>query len=413
MVLVSVVSGVLIARWLGAEGVGIYAVLTLTAGSLVQITASGLTSANVYYVARRRELLPTVTINAFVFAIAAGAAAAAAVCGLAYLQPEWFHHVPLYLLALALAALPFQIWTLFGLNLLLALGEVTRFNVLDALSQSFVLINALVIMVLLGLGLEKLIMLNTATAILIALFFAFEIWRRGRRETIHAGPLPNLNLFAQMMRFGLKINVMNAALVLILRADVLLVNYFRGAAEAGVYAIAGQCSLLVVMFPNVVGTILFPRVAGEKSESREFTSRVMRHAAAIQLVLCVFAIPAAFVLPFLYGPQFTAATWQFLLLLPGAYLIGLQMILSQHLVGIGKISMLPFFWILTLLLSLGLNLWLIPGFGGYGAAVVSTIVYSIIFLLTLGYFCRKTGERLSAVLFLRREDVVKLWANRI
>lgn len=408
MVTYSLVGGLLVARWLGPDGVGIYAVVTLTGNSLVQIVGAGLAAATVYFIARDRALLPTVAINGAVFASIAGSAVGIGICSVAYLKPEWFDNVPLSLMAVALVALPFQLWTLFGLNLFLTVGTVTKFNLLDSLAQSFVLLNALLIVVVLGFGLDSLVLLNTATSIFVSLLLGFLIWKRIRNQNGKNRLAPDQGLFRQMMRFGLKINVMNAALALVLRSDVLLVNYFRGQAEAGVYAIAGQCALVLVMFPNVVGTILFPNIAGQKGDLGDFTSKVTRHAAAFQLLLCTIAVPVAFILPFVYGESFSPATYQLLLLLPGAYFIGLQMILSQHLVGIGKISLLPFFWIFTLVLTVALNLWLIPNFGANGAAIVSTIGYLVIFLLTLFYFRKQTGQKLRDTLFLRAEDAQRL-----
>ena len=411
MVLYSVVGGILVARWLGPDGVGVYAVITLTANSLVQIVGAGLAAAIVYFVARNRELLPKVAVNGVVFASIGGTAAAVLVCIVAYLRPDWFDNVPLSLLALALVALPFQLWTLFGLNLFLTVGNVAKFNLLDSLAQSFVLLNALLILVVFGFGLESLVLLNTATSIFVSLLLAFLIWNRIRNQTGKNRLAPDQGLFRQMMRFGLKINVMNAALALVLRSDVLLVNYFRGQSEAGVYAVAGQWSLLLIMFPNVVGTMLFPNIALRKDDSGAFTARVTRHASVLQLLICAFAVPTAFILPFLYGASFSPATYQFLLLLPGAYFIGLQMILSQHLVGIGKISLLPFFWVFTLLLNVTLNLWFIPRFGGIAAAWVSSTAYLAIFLLTLMNFRKQTGQTIADLFFPKSEDFRNLRAR--
>ena len=64
-----------------------------------------------------------------------------------------------------------------------------------------------------------------------------------------------------MLRYGVKFYVSIMAAALIFRADVLIVNRFRGAAEAGVYAVASQFSFLLLMLPGVIATLLFPRVA--------------------------------------------------------------------------------------------------------------------------------------------------------
>ena len=43
--------------------------------------------------------------------------------------------------------------------------------------------------------------------------------------------------------------------VVILRTDLLIVNRFRGAAEAGVYGVASQFSFLLLMLPGVIASL--------------------------------------------------------------------------------------------------------------------------------------------------------------
>ena len=50
--------------------------------------------------------------------------------------------------------------------------------------------------------------------------------------------------FGEMLRYGSKFYISLAASLIILRADLLIVNFYRGAAEAGVYAISTQVGTL-------------------------------------------------------------------------------------------------------------------------------------------------------------------------
>jgi len=63
--------------------------------------------------------------------------------------------------------------------------------------------------------------------------------------------------------------------------DLLIVNHFRGAGEAGVYAVASQVSFLLMMLPGVIGMLLFPRVASAQDPRGEFAirlpARIIRH----------------------------------------------------------------------------------------------------------------------------------------
>jgi len=405
----SVLTGALLARWLGAEGVGIYAVVSLTVNTLVQSLGSGLASANVFFAKRKDSQRASILVNSIAFATIAGVGAAALTYIVSRVRPDWFHDIPSELLLIALISLPFQLCTLLVLNLFLAFGDVRKFNLLDVCSQVYLLVNAIIVLLLLRSDLHLLFGLNTIAGGLIATVLIL-MARRSIINAIGDGRFaPDVALFSRMMRFGIRINIMNAALALILRADVLLVNYFRGEAEAGVYSIAAQCSLLLIMFPNVVGTMLFPNVAEMGSSSTTFTARVIRHAAAIQLLMCLAAIPAAFLLPVVYGSSFSPATSQFLLLLPGTIFLGLQMMLSQHLVGVGRIGIMPLFWMAAVILAVSLDVLLIPAFGATAAAAVSSATYAFIFALTLFYFMKVSGEKWSDILIVRAGELRQLF----
>src|SRR5512138_2637058 len=52
MVASSFGAGIILARWLGAGGLGVYAALSVVSGTVVQMGGAGLTAANIYFIAR-------------------------------------------------------------------------------------------------------------------------------------------------------------------------------------------------------------------------------------------------------------------------------------------------------------------------------------------------------------------------
>jgi O-antigen/teichoic acid export membrane protein len=404
----SLLAGVIIARWLGAASFGVFAVINVTVGNAVQFGGAGLTAANTYFVSRERSRFTQAALNAAIYALTGGVALACATALVARLAPSLFDDVPLELLAIALGAVPFQLLILLGLNLFLVVGAVTHYNLLDLLGQSFILINAVLALVLLRAGLLTLVCLNTAASVCVSLLVGWLIYRRVEAGREEAAWRPNLDLFRRMIRYGLKYNVLMIATTLVLRADLLIVNALGGAAEAGVYAVASQGALLLMVLPNVIGSLLFPRVASSRDEGGEMTSMVARHTALVMLLACLAAVPVSFALPLLYGAAFADATIQFLILLPGVFLFGLEMVLVQHFVGRGLPRAVPAFWLATLAVSLWLNLALVPRFGARGAAFASTVSYALVFALVALYFRRATRQPLSSIWLVSRAELATL-----
>lgn len=411
MLVGTVGASVIVARWLGPEGLGSLAVLNTTIVLALTIGSLGLTSSNTYFIAKDRRTLAPVWANAIVFGLLCGTLVAFAVLALARFAPTLFGGVSLDLILIAALSIPFQFVLSLGLNVLLAMDRIRQLNFMDALAPALALLNAILVLVILHSNLRVLVSFNTAaTAVLCAVMF-WAIRRLVSRQQERMPFRPNGDLFKGAVSYGLKFFIPLVAAILIFRVDLLIVNHFRGAAEAGVYAVASQVANLLTMLPGVIAMLLFPRVASYQDPRAEFAIQVTRHVTFVMLIMCGVVAAGSFLLPHIYGARFADATIQLLILLPGVCLIGIESVLVQHFTGTGLPIAIPVFWLITLAVSLGLNLALVPVFGARGAAVTSTLSYASIFVLVTIYFRMKTGHRSVDVFLLRRDELRDLLAT--
>lgn len=395
MIVNSVAAGIIVAHWLGAKGVGELAVINVAVTTIVQLGSFGLPSSNTYFIAQDRAHFRAATVNSFLFAAVIGSLLAEALSVVASFRPDWFGFVPTNLIRIASVQIPFLLLTLIGLNILLALGKLREFNLLDLVSQSVVLINALLILIVFGRGLDALVKLNTVTSVLVSIVVVV-LLVAGGKKLVDSKWRADAALLRRMITYGLKFHISVLAGAIIFRADLLIVNHFRGAAEAGVYSVATQSGLLLMLLPSVIATLLFPRVTAEQDAHGETTWLVTKHTALIMLVCCLVAVPVSFLLPLVYGAAFSDATMLLLILLPGVYLIGLESVLVQHFSALGLPRAIPIYWLVTLVVNLVLVFALVPQFGAYGAAIASTVSYALIFALVTFYFLATTRRAVMA-----------------
>jgi O-antigen/teichoic acid export membrane protein len=255
--------------------------------------------------------------------------------------------------------------------------------------------------------------LNTGASIFVGLMIAALVGAYGMRIEEKLAWRPDLRLFGRMMRYGVKFHVSIVAAMLIFRADLLVVNHFRGSAEAGVYSVASQVAMMLMVLPGVIATLLFPRVASAPIDKRgEMTCVVTRHTAFIMLIICLLMLPASLALPLLYGSTFVDVSVQLWLLLPGVYLVSIESVLVQYFSASGLPVAIPLFWLATLVVNVALNIALVPGFGARGAAVASTIAYAMIFALVMLYFRLKTGHSISFATLLRPAELRGLFDTK-
>ena len=404
-------ASVIVGRWLGPEGLGALAVLNVTVALAVQIGSAGLPSANTYFVSRDRKRLGPAWANTIIFAFVWGTLLLLFVVALARINPALFGSVPTNLVVIVAISIPFQLLTLLGLNILLAMDRIGQMNLMDSMAPVLLLGNAILVLLILHSKLSVLVMFNTGAAFVLASWITWMIARLLKRQREADAFRPSAALFKNTMKYGLKFSIPVMAAILIFRFDLLIVNHFRGAAEAGVYAVASQMANLLLMLPAVIATLLFPRVASSQDQSGEFTVSVTRHASFVMLLMCLAAAAASFALPLIYGVRFTDATVQLLILLPGLYLVSIEAVLVQHFMGTGVPIAIPVFWLITVAVSLGLNFALVPTLGARGAALTSTLSYALIFVLVAVYFCLKTGKTPAEVFLLRGRELRELLAR--
>lgn len=399
MIFNSVAAGIIVARWLGAEGVGALAVINVAVATIVQVGSFGLPSSNTYFIAQDQTHFRAAAINSLIFALGAGSILALCLVVTASMRPDWFGFVSPELIRIAAISIPFQLITLIGLNILLALGKIKEFNLLDLAGQSFILINAVLVLLALRQGLETLVTLNTAASILVSIVVATLLVISGR-AIAQSKWRADAALLRRMIGYGLKFHVSILAGAIIIRADLLVVNHFRGAAEAGVYSVASQFALLLMLLPGVIATVLFPRVTSEQDARGETTCLVSRYTTLIMFLCCLAAVPLSLLLPWIYGAAFSDSTKLLLILLPGVYLIGLESVLVQHFSALGLPRAIPLYWVATLALNLVLVFALVPRYGAQGAAIASSVSYAVIFVLVALHFHTSTGRSFAEVFVL-------------
>lgn len=396
MIFNSVAAGIIVAHWLGAEGVGQLAVINVAVATIVQLGSFGLPSSNTYFIAQDQARFRAAAINSLIFALGVGSLLAFVLSTAASARPDWFGLTAVDLVHIAAVSIPFQLLTLIGLNILLAVGKIRQFNLLDLLSQSFVLINAAIVSRMINAGLGTLVLWNTITSVLVSVVVLLVLVSSAKR-LVQSKWRPDMVLLRRMIGYGVKFHISILAGAIIIRADLLVVNHFRGAAEAGVYSIASQFALLLMVLPGVIATLLFPRVTSEQDARGETTCQVSRYTTFVMFMCCLAAVPFSLLLPLIYGAAFSGATALLWILLPGVYLIGLESVLVQHFNALGLPRAIPLYWIATLVLNLILVFTLVPRFGAQGAAIASTISYATIFALVALHFHTSTGRSFAEV----------------
>ncbi len=403
-----VVSSILTARYLGPAGRGILATLGALAGIGMQVGNLGLHASNTYRVSRNPKLLGPLWANSRRTAVGIGLSLCLLTAGAALALPGLLGEIRYPLLLLAAGGIPFQLTTLFGLNLVVGTGRVPLFNGLEVSFRLASIAGLFVCLVLLRGGAGTVLAFNliwaAAGAVIISGFLRSLI-----RETGSAGEGASLSLFRESVGYGVRAYTAALLAYLIVRSDMLMVNAMRGSSDAGVYSIAVQVADLIYLLPMSVGLVLFPRLSRHGEGDPIFAQKVTRYTAFIlALLCCAAALLARPTVALLYGAEFTGAVSALWWLLPGIWAYGVANQMATQLASVGMPHAAVMVWIPPLALNVLLNLIWIPRWGIDGAAASSTLSYLLVLVLHLALWRRRIRGSVGDALLLRRSDLQEM-----
>jgi len=377
VVAVTFATAVVIARELGPSGRGFYAVAAAVGAIGVQFSNLGLHLSNTYYVAKDRALLPALIGNTLAVVFVAGVVTVLTGVGLVF----WQKLSPVHgtLLILALASVPVGLAYLLTQGLLLGVNEVRAYNQIECGSKLLVL--ALIcIPALVHLGTVELFFGLTLLSVLLGFLWALLRLRRVSMEPFEL----SLAVFRQSIGTGINAYVILFFGFLVLRIDLLMVKYMLGTTEAGYYSISQVLAENTMMFPVVLGSLLFPKLSALKGreEKLQLANKAVLATAALMLPAVVIgALAAGPIISIAFGRSFLPAVAPFVWLMPGTYFLGIETVMVQLLNSEGFPPIIVAAWIADTVVNVAVNFWAIPRYGITGASIVSSVCYFLIFLL--------------------------------
>jgi O-antigen/teichoic acid export membrane protein len=383
---IGLITSVIVARVLGPEGRGLYAVAATITAMGVQFGNLGLHASNTYYVARDKKILPALVGNTIVVSFGFGGLGCAFTWIIFSLWPK-LAPVNGFLLILSLTWIPFGLAYMLLQNLLLGIQDVRTYNKIELTTKILGVGFIALVIFLRCVTVEEVFLAGLITLVIGFLWAFFRLLSK-----IPNLAMPSFALFKENIQYGLKAYIATFFAFLVLRSDLLIVKYMVGTEQTGYYSVAVSMAELIYILPVVVGTILFPKLT-PLTDIREkwlLAKRVtFNMTVGMLLMLTLAGFLAHPIVEVLFGKAFLPSISAFLWLLPGMFFLGIETIAVQFLNSIGFPIIVVGVWVLTALLNIGLNIWVIPAYGIVGASMVSSLSYFVAFVLVL-WIIRKT-----------------------
>jgi O-antigen/teichoic acid export membrane protein len=375
------------------------------------VVSLGLHSGITYEVSRRRWSVSRAFRTSYRVALVLGLVGALGGFGFFVLTRHTvFGGISGWLALLALASLPLTLAYEYAASILLARERYERYT-------SLLVVHAAALMLIgaglaLPFGLAGAVIGMPASALLGSLVAAKLLADEAERDTVadSGDSLP------RAVRFGLQGWGANLLQQVNYRFDVLILGGFASAADVGVYSVALTLTSVAWVLPQALQNVLFPRaasldqsaVSGEvtSAESDDAVAKAIRHGVLLTAPAGV-AVAALLVIgtPLFYGHRFHQTIALGFVLLPGVLLLGVGKILGSAVTGRGYPRYALYTAGISLPLTLGLYLVLIPRYHAWGAAIASSLSYGLSAMIAVVFFRRATGIAFRVALLPRRDDV--------
>ncbi len=201
------------------------------------------------------------------------------------------------------------------------------------------------------------------------------------------------------MQVGSILHFLNA------RFDLLLLSAFASLATVGSYAVAQLVAELVLLFPISLGYVLRAEVASRK-RGDSLAGEAMRlngSLVAICVGLVLVAGPPTIIVG--YGPGFHSALVPFLILLPGMWFLSTGGLVQDALSGRGRPGLSSLLAGGEVLITIGLDVLLIPRYGAVGGAIGSVCAYTFYGVASIVTISRLDRVPARTLLFASRTEL--------
>jgi len=364
-----------VARVGGPAAVGDYALLRMLPWLLAVIVSAGLAGSLAYFLAGPtrddRSVRSTVIAIAIIGAVAG---ASVWVLGTPLLHRFFLKDLPSGLISVVAVRVGLRLFVITGKGAAQGTGDLAGSNRTILFEE---------LLFLPGYGLLLALHVGGMTAVIAALILAdvataLAAWTRlFRRGFLVDASGPSWGMAKRIVAFGSRGQLGSLLGLLNLRFDFVFLAAIAGPAVLGIYAVASKYAEILRLVPIAAYWVLYPRFArSDPAVAAASSRRLMLRAGAVTAVIALpLALAAHAIVPTLFGHPFAGAVLPAQILFIGLAPEGAAGVITAFLYGRGRPGLNSLSAGTGLIVTVILDVILIPRLGAVGAAIASSAAY--------------------------------------
>jgi O-antigen/teichoic acid export membrane protein len=399
----------LLARVLGPDGFGKYQLALQLCTIMATLLNLGISNANVYFLGRGDVSLSVALRTSgklWLLLGAAGLLLGAVVVEM--FAGAWFSGVPEVYLWIAVAGFPVILLHMIAVSFLQGKQDFHRFNVSMFLQPVLLFFLAVVAVFVLDKNVPGALYAYVLSFLFSGLFALWALRIHLQTPEPAGGIIKARDYSRRCIGYGWKAQVAGNLWIVNYRGQLLLINYFLAPDAVGLFMAALVVAEKIWLMSQAVTAVLLPRLSELHTDEERrkkitplATKLVFYLSILVAVPLFVFARPIIFLVS---SGEFESSVTVLRLLLPGMVLLTVARGVSADLAARGRVDLNLYVSIVTVVISIVLNVILIPRYGINGSAVVTTLSYTINLLIRFVLYSRISGNRWYSLLVFRKDE---------
>ena len=346
ILVIGFLNSVILARGLGTEGQGQYAVAVTTYTTIFQICCMGIHSAQNYYLSKDRNKLPLILGNSVGISLLCGG-----LCLIVLMAVNIFiqRKSIAFQIFLVCVLIPFMSYAFLGLTNRLSIKSVLMTLIFSYITADLI-------------GGISFIRMNVKLEI-------------------------SVSFYLECLKMGVQAFTVGFLSFLVLRVDLYMISFYLGDMATGKYSIASNLVDIVNTFCATIVMVMTPKVACIEDYRKRYAivaKILIGEGVVVSAIGFIGEIFCGWLIPLLFGKQYIDSINIFRILLIGMLFLGVSGVFcfwfwtkksyKESIVAYG----------IAVISNLILNFLMIRRFGLMGVAIASMISYIIIFCI-LGF----------------------------
>jgi O-antigen/teichoic acid export membrane protein len=258
---------------------------------------------------------------------------------------------------------------------------------------------------------------NLISFIIVTSFFSFILWKYLVSSDSQNLKIQEKNFYRKIFKYSIWFILNPIVYIVFNYVDRLMLNRFLGLHDVGIYSVALNISQILFMFGMITGNVLMPNLSniwerGEKDKAMFILNLAIKIVTLFTLgcavVLVIFKNQ---ILSILYGSEYLEGAMVIPMLLMFWIFHVIVWIAGTYPLLIEKTYISLIATIPGLILNIGLNYILIPGYGIRGAAIATTTAYIFILIVLLLLNKRENMEINRKIIFICVIPTILLFHN--